>query len=397
MSGLVSAAVGCSTHTEPAHAGKEAAEQALAQLPGPEPKFAFVFGSSWLDQQTLLRSVASTLSEIPLIGASTAGEITPTGPASHACVVLLLQSSSLKWATGFAENLEKEPRQAGQRLAHMAAKQFQHTQRLAFFFLGDGLFNRYGETMRGIQEVLGTNSRVIGAMAGDDLRFSQTFQYHRGTLITGGIAGILLGGEGTVGIGLEHGFAPISKPRRVTRASANVLHELDRKPAAAVYEEYLGSEMVHRMRQEGLTRQNLAYPLGIQSEGADRLLLRNIVSFHNDGSLWCTGEILEGSWMQLMISSRSLAIEASRRAAQQALQGVNKPACALVFSSFARPKLQGQGTSAEELMAIRNVIGESIPMAGFYSYGEQGPLQVDALHNHVSMQTGSVMVTVIGS
>ncbi len=397
MVGTLTAAIGTSSRAESARAGKEAAEQALAQLPGFEPKLAFVFASSWFNQLPLLQAIAGVLEDIPLIGASTAGEILSNGPASHTCIVVLLSSFSLKWATGFAENIDQAPRKAGQQVAYMATKTFSSQQRLGFLFFGDGLVARYGDVMRGMQEVLGTNALLVGGMAGDDLRFTQTFQYHRQQVITGGIVGAIIGGDGALGIGLEHGFAPISKPRRVTRASANVLLELDRKPAASVYEEYLGSDTVGRMRQEGLTRQSLAYPLGIQAEGSSRFLLRTVASFQNDGSLKCTGEILEGSWMQLMISSRSLALDAARRAAQEAIQTVTKPACVLVFSSFARPKLQGSHTASEEVAAIRQVVGSAVPLAGFYTYGEQGPADSDAMHNHVSMQTGSVLVVAIGS
>ncbi len=101
--------------------------------------------------------------------------------------------------------------------------------------------------------------------------------------------------------------------------------------------------------------------------------------------------------MQLMISSRSLGQEAARRAAQKAIQTIPKPACVLVFSSFARMKLQGHAAMAAEVAAIRQVVGRETPIAGFYSYAEQASSDDAALQNRVAMQTGSVLVLAIGA
>ncbi len=391
------AAIGSSSAADATRAGKEAAVAAASKCVAGEPRLAIVFASSWFDQITLVKAIAEVLEGVPLVGASTAGEILESGPVSHTCLVVLLASKTMRWTTGFAERLEEAPRKAGQQVAYMASKSFPLPQRIGFLFFGDGLSVRYSEVMSGIQEVLGTSSLLVGGMAGDDLRFSHTYQYHGGQVITGGIVGVLFGGQGSLGIGIEHGFAPISKPRRVTRASANRLIELDRKPAASVYEEYLGADVLSRMRLEGVTRQSLAYPLGIQTEGSNQFLLRNVVAFKDDGSLSCSGEVMEGSWMQLMISSRSLGQEAARRAAQKALETVPKPACVLVFSSFARMKLQGPGAMAAEIAVIRQVIGRETPVAGFYSYAEQASSDDDPLHQRVAMQTGSVLVLAIGA
>jgi hypothetical protein len=234
-------------------------------------------------------------------------------------------------------------------------------------------------------------------MAGDDLRFTQTYQYFHDRVVSRAVVGVLLGGSLNIGVGIEHGFAPISKPRRITRSQANVLFELDKQPAASVYEEYFGPELVQRMRQEGLTRRGIAYPLGIQREGTDQWLLRNVVSFGEDGSLSCSGEILEGSWLQLMIGSRELALEAAYKAAQEAIRSVNRIGCVLVFDSVVRRKLLGPSHAAMEIASIREVIGPSTPLAGCYTYGEQAPFGAASTHEQTATQTGSVLVVALGA
>jgi hypothetical protein len=359
---------------------------------------AIVFGSSWFDQEELLLGVRSVLGSALVAGESTAGEIVPEGPISHSCVVVLLTSTTMACSVGVGEGVDQTPREAGQRAAYAAAQGFSGSTRTGFLLFEDGLVTNSAEVTRGIQEVLGTSFLLAGGMAADDSRFVKTSQYAHDRVFSRSIVGVLLGGSIRMGVGMEHGFAPISKPRRITRAKGNILFELDEQPAASVYEEYFGADLVQRMRQEGLTRQAIAYPLGIQSGRSDQWLLRNVVSFGTDGSLSCNGELVQGSWLQLMIGSRQLALDAAQQAARQAIRSLNHVSCALVFESVVRRTLLGPRHAAMEVASIREAIGASVPLAGCYTYGEQAPVTGSASSSdHSSIQTGSVLVVALGT
>ena len=394
---MTTATVGWSTHRDAAHCGREAAERAVARLSSQKPQLAIVFGSSWFDQPALLRGVRSILKGVPLVGESTSGEIVPTGPTSHSCVVMTIASKTLQWSIGAGEDVDTAPREAGQQAAYAALRRFPSSQRIGCLLFGDGLVTTYAEVMRGAQEVLGTGSLVVGGLAGDDLRFTQTYQYINDRVLSRAIVGAIVGGQGKMGVGIEHGFSPISKPRHITRAHGNILVELDHQPAASVYEEYFGHELVGQMRLEGFTRQRIAYPLGIQCEGTDRRLLRNVVAFQDDGSLACSGEIPEDSWLQLMIGSQALALDAARSAAQQAIQSLNRVVCVLVFDSVARRKLLGERHAAMEIAQVRHLIGPDVPLAGCYTYGEQAPVGVASLFGRTVVHTSSILVIAIGT
>lgn len=370
---------------------------AREQLQPLGPQIALVFGSAWFDQTQLVRGVRSVVGSSALIGGSTAGEIVSTGPLTHSCAVLLLSSVTLAWGVGAGEGIHADPRKAGQQAAFDAVKGLSATQRIGFLFFGDGLATSYADVVRGVQEVLGTSFLIAGGLAGDELRFSRTYQYLNHQVVSDAIVGVVFGGQGKMGIGIQHGFAPISKPRHITRAHANILMELDGQPAASVYEEYFGPDLVQRMRHEGFTRQGSAYPLGIQGETEDQWLLRNVVSFQEDGSLACSGEILEGSWLQLMIGSREFALEAARRAAQDALKPLNRAAAVIVFDSFARRKLLGQRQATEEIAVLQQVVGPSTPLIGCYTYGEQAPLGTASTVGRTIVQTGSILVIALGT
>ncbi len=392
---MVVASVGWSTRSDADACGREAAARALELLPRRKHKLALVFGSSWLDQEQLLRGVRAVLDGVPLTGQSTAGEIIPDGPISHSCVVVLLASDALACSIGVSEGVATAPRLAGQQAASHALRDFPASPRAGFLLFGDGLIPKYADVVRGIQEVFGTSSLVVGAMAGDDLRFTQTYQYAQDRAVSRAVTGVLLGQPLKIGIGIEHGFAPISKPRRITRARANVLMELDRKPAASVYEEYFGADAAERLCVTGQTRQAIAYPLGLCNETTDRWLLRNVVSFGEGGSLVCNGDVQEGTWLQLMLGSRELVLNAARKAAQQAVQALNRVTCVLVFDSVIRRTLLGAAHAALEIARIREAVGSSTPMAGCYTYGEQVSFSASPAES-CATQTGSVLVVALG-
>ncbi len=396
-SGSLTATIGWSEHADAAIAGKEAAESALKRLSSLKPRLALVFGSSWFNQAQLVQGIRSVVGQIPLAGESTAGEISPRGPVSRSCVVLLIASEPLVCRVGVGERVDRAPRAAGQQAARAVLREFPGGTRAGFLLFGDGLVTGYEEAVRGIQEILGTSTPIVGGMAGDDLRFVQTYQYANHQVVSRAVVGVLLGGPVKLGVGIEHGFAPISKPRRITRARGNILYELDEQPAASVYEEYLGPELVQRMRGRGLMRQGIAYPLGIQLEETDQWLLRSVVSFGEDGSLSCSGEVLQDAWLQLMIGNRELALEAARKAAQHAIRSLNQVGCVLVFDSAIRRTLLGSQHAALEIARIREVIGVSTPLVGCYTYGEHAPFGATAAYGRTATHTGSVLVVALGT
>ena len=398
---------GWSAHPNALTAGEAAGQMCVQRMRGHRPRCAVVLASSWFDQAKLLEGLRRALPDVALVGGSTAGEILPEGPTSHHCVVLAIGDEELAVSTGLGEAADRDPRLAGHEAALQALRGFGGKTRSGFLLFGDGLLTGYTEVIRGIHEVLGTHSLVTGALTADDLRFTQTYQYHNDHAVSRSVVGLLVGGSCTMGVGLEHGFAPISRMLHATSARGNLLRELDGAPAAQVYDEYLGPDLIKTARQEGLpasrdaaqaglARQLLAYPLGVKLESSEAFLLRNVRRIEPDGGLLCTGEIPEGSTVRLMIGYKEPALEAASRAAQQALRPLSKVQFVLVFDSVSRRKLLGVD-AAQDIHRIRKIVGLSTPLVGCYTYGEHAPLQGSVPHGPSAVQTGAVLVVAVGS
>jgi len=390
-----SVAVGLSGLTDPSTAGSQAARMATKQLEGRRPRCAIVFGSSWFDQEVLLRGVDSVLDGVPIVGGSTAGELTPDGPQSHTCVVVAIADDRLVMSIGLGERIQNNPRLAGHEAAQQAMRQLNQSTRSGLLFFGDGLATGYDEVMHGIHEVLGTSSVMAGALMGDDLRFTRTYQYGHNRAHTGSVVAVVFGG-GRIGVGLEHGFSPISKLRQITRAHGNIIYEIDGQPAASVYKEYFGAdELALGPMPTRITALSM-YPIGIRHELSGRYLLRSVLGISKDGSLSCTGQMPVGEWLQMMIGTRDLALQAASLAAQQAVQMLRTVRFVLVFDSIVRQRALVK-EPAGTLQRVRETVGPSVPIVGCYTYGELGPLGGTAPFGMSAPQIGCCLVVAVGS
>ena len=366
--------VGHSRQPDSHRAGQEAAGKAMESLGQPQADLLLVFASIRFDQESLLRGIVCIAPYAWLAGCSTAGEILSDGPSRRSVVVMAIRSDTLQAATGLGLRLSLNPRQAGQELAaQMLEAKIPNPHGMLIF--PDGLTGNAAELIRGIQDRMGLSFPIAGGSAADDFSFTKTFQYFQGKFYSDAVAGVLLAGPIAVGIGARHGWRPLGKPRQVTRAVANIVQEMDGHTAVNLYETYFG-RAADPLKAGSLADMSIVYPLGMSIPGEEEYLLRNVLKMDpTTGSLIYAGEVPEGSEVRLMMGSKQRALEAARRAAEQAVLSIapRAPTFALVFSSCSRARLFGRRAD-EEIAAIRQVLGKSVPIVGFYDYGEQAPL-----------------------
>ena len=366
--------VGQSRQPDSYRAGQEAAGKALETMGQPHADLLLVFASIRFDQESLLHGIASVAPSTWMAGCSTAGEILSEGPSRRSVAVMAIRSDTLQVATGLGSRISLNSRLAGQEVAgQLLQAKIPNPHGMLLF--PDGLTGNAAELIRGIQDRLGISFPIAGGSAADDFGFTRTYQYAQGKLHSDGVAGVLLAGPIAVGIGARHGWRPLGKPRRVTRGLANIVQELDGHTAVNLYETYFG-RAAESLKAGSLADMSIVYPLGMPIPGEEEYLLRNVLKVDpTTGSLIYAGEIPEGSEVRLMMGSKERALDAARKAAEQAVLSIapRTPTFALIFSSCSRARLFGR-RAGEEIAAIRQVLGRSVPIIGFYDYGEQAPL-----------------------
>lgn len=349
----------------------------LASLQGHSPSFLMLFASpTAYNQNELLQVLSAKSPGAVIIGCSTAGEITSvSGSLDSSIALLAIYSDQMKFVAGVGQGIKDDSRKAGQELARDIQKNAGGELPKACIILPDGLTGNGADVVRGVLDIFGQNFMVAGGSAGDDYQFKQTFQYIGDTVLTGSVVGVGLYGNFSFGVGVRHGWIAIGSSRKATRSKGNILYELDGKPAISIYEEYFGKDKVLIDNREPFAKLAVTYPLGIPAPNQDGYLIRDPLSVDENGAIICAAEIPEGSEVFLMIGSKEEAIDAAVDAAQKAmsqLQG-KQPKAAILFNCIARKKLL-MTKKQEEVDKIRKILGEGVPLMGFYTYGEQAPL-----------------------
>jgi hypothetical protein len=370
----ISAGVGLSKKQDSYQAGYEACGLAIERL-GEKPHFTVTFASSEYDSFELIHGVRDASNNAPGIGCSTAGEITGDGPSQKSVAVMAIASDQLVFTSGLGPNIKEGPRLAGQAVARDTKNKSLESPRV-FIMLPDVLSGNGAETIRGILDIFGQHFPVVGGAAADDFLFKKTYQYQDGEVVSGAVSGAGVSGRFSMGVGVKHGWVPIGHPMKVTRAEGAVVYELDNKPAIGIYEGYFGDK-AKDLKDESLARIAITYPLGIKISGLDEYLIRDPISADENGAITCAAEIPVGSEVRLMIGSKERAIEAAKDAARKLMSDFSaqrsRPKFVLMFNCIARKKLFGQ-KAHEEIDAVMDIIGRDVPLIGFYTYGEQAPM-----------------------
>jgi hypothetical protein len=368
------AQVGISDGEDSYMVGANACNDAVSKLGG-DPDLIIVFASVQYDQEKMLAGVRSVSKSALVVGSSTAGEITTAGPAKKRSVsVMAIKSSDIKFYAGVGENIAAGPRAAGKKAAD-EVKKLAGDQLKAFVMLPDVLVGNGADTVRGVLDSLGEHFPVVGGASGDDFKFVKTYQYLNDQVYSGAVVGLGLTGVFKIGIGVKHGWIPISVPMKVTKSSGSVLHELDGQPAINIYKNYFGEEEAKQLQKETLAKLAITYPLGMLVAGSEEMLIRDPISVDEHGSITCAAEIPENSDIQLMIGSREEAVKVAKVAAENAMSQLDgaEPKAVIIFNCIARNKLFGEH-AGDEISAIQEAVGATTPLIGFYTYGEQAPL-----------------------
>ena len=370
---------GHSNLPDPRAAGRCATEAALGARP--DAKLLVVFASSRLDLGDLLEGIRAVDAETPLIGCSTAGEISAAGPGDAGVVVLALGGDGIDVATSVARSVSGRLRDAAADAAscitEVPARRHQ-----VLLLLSDGLAGDQQEVVRGAYAVCGAAVPLVGGCAGDDLKMVRTEQLWNGEVLQGAIVAAALSSDGPMGIGVSHGWKRVDEPMLVTRSSGNRVYELDGEPALDVYLRRLDAPEDARRDPEAFTRFALTHPLGISRRAGEEVRFVAEADF-DDRSLGCVAHVPQGGLTWIMEGDDASVLAATDVACRDALGalGGETPVGLIAFDCIARRGVLGETSIGREVEQISEVAGGA-PVAGFYTYGEIARTQgVNGFHN----------------
>lgn len=361
---------------DPFEAGQEAASLALHRMGEDSCDLALVFSAPRFSSPELLEGIRAATGRTMVLGCTDAGNLSAEGPAHASVAVMLIRCEGLEVRPGAGDHLADDPEAAGAAMAQQAldgrlgSGTGPGSLLLAF---AEGARGNLAAMLRGAQRVVGPNFPIVGGAAGDEGGFADTTQYCLTYLLKDSVVGFLLGGPIRFGVGTRHGWVPISRPRAVTRARQEVVAEIDHLPALALYHDYLGAA-ADDLSNDNLAQVASVYPLGFTVDDEVEPLVRFPRRVTPEGHLVFGGDVEEGARVRLMMCSKEGIVESARAAAVASMEALDgaRPRAALVVSCFAREKVLGRD-APREMQAIRDVLGEDVPLVGYYSYGEIAP------------------------
>lgn len=255
------------------------------------------------------------------------------------------------------------------------------------FLLSDGLNMNGSSLVKGMNRALNHSISITGGLAADGTAFEETLVIANDIAKENRLVAIGFYGEGLcISSGCYAGWEEFGIYRRITKAKGNIVYEIDHQPALELYKKYLG-EYAHELPHSGLR-----FPFNVKKTVESDAVIRSVLAINEeDKSLIFAGDVSEGAYARLMKTDIDGLIDGAELAARQIKQSNEKSALGLVVSCVGRRVILNQ-LSDEELESLSEILGESVQLTGFYSYGELAPHSDEVLSCRLHNQTMTLTV-----
>lgn len=390
---------------DPFLVGREAAKEALTTIIAHPVSVVIVFASIHYNPEKLLSGIRSITGTAPLIGTTTAGEIYGE-TLEKSVVVTVLASPYLTVRIGTGHHVSRNWRDAVTEALTIPGL-------LPFFSSGNpGMWNEItqrgksmfamlfspGNTLHAdsksfeIVEELKQRSLgripIVGGSSADDWRMEANYIFSGREARPDSLLIALFETSLKHGIAVAHGFRASNRTAVITSAEGHEVITLDGRAAADVYAELLDTPK-DRLEGNHLTF-TTGFPLGIM-DATGHYNLSVASYFTPRGGLRMTQPLAEGTTLTVMEPVEGDMILSGREAMWKAVlrSGISSPAIAIIFSCALRSRILKERVKEEIARAAE--LFPSLPVVGFYSFGEQG-VSDDGISRHSNETVAALLL-----
>jgi methyl-accepting chemotaxis protein len=371
-----------------ARAAAEALAEALLTTLGPDaaPALVVFFASTRQPVAEVAPVLRARFPGAVVLGCSTAGEFTESseGGASLAGFAV---AGEYRVFGGFATGVQADPESAvTQALAGLPTEVEGFPHRTALLLV-DSIAGHGEEVSLLVASRLGVDDVLAGGGAGDDLAMRSSEVALGDHVGRDALAVAYVFSQQRLGVGVAHGYEPITGPMVVTRAEGNHVFEIDGRPAWQVWSEKTSAQAA----AVGLVPTNdgrylFRFPGALQRKKGYKLRAILSIDVADDSLTFATG-VPTGTVLCIAEGDPLAQLGSARRAAEIARSRLDGRAAAgaLVFDCVVRKLVLGSDFGAAVHM-ISQALGD-VPLAGFDSYGEIALEEgdVSAFHNATSV------------
>lgn len=374
---MFKAVVGQTEGTDTRKVSQTVIEQCKAQLNGICPTAGILFAADHYDHALAVKEIAAAFPGLELAGCTSSGEMSSAmGFSQDSMCLMLFASDTISIAGGIGLDLSKASGKAVRHAVVDARSRLDGEPSLCLIFpciLSGGI-----ETVLStLHETLGPGCKLFGGVAGADaFAVDKVLQFSRENVYSDAVSVLLFAGSIRVASVICNSWEPVGYRSVIDEARGNRVKRIGGRTALQFFRESFGPFAVPLFEM----------PLAIFDD-KERFYLRSAISFdENDESVDCATPIPEGQKIQLTEATPESITTDLRDSLHRLVEDVGEkwsPRVALLFSCASRRWIMGLRTS-EELALSTSILPATIPIAGFYTFGEIAPIAENKppkLHN----------------
>lgn len=361
-----------------------------------QPEFSICFVSSSLDQKQCVRAIKQSL-QGHLWGLSSAGEFNGIQETMTCGGIFLLAVEPLgdvllsNVAMGKMD--DEYPEKSAKEVVDCAFEGLKFNPELLYLglsgrkpsemlkatpfslLIAHSHIGSEEKCLKGVCEFVGRGVRIVGGSGADALyleRVTETYCYAEERAEKNALSVLALASTLKNGVGIANAFQPITgKGAFVTESSGRVVYSLNNKIAADVY-----TELTQSAGWQEASKAFNSHPFGIVEPVSGYWHVHSPAAIQKDGSIVFFSEIPQGSGVSLLEANPQSRIESVRIAVQRAIADAGYPRkiAALVFFNCILCHQQSERlqTASAEVKAVKELVGETVPLIGASTYGETG-------------------------
>jgi hypothetical protein len=318
-----------------------------------------------LDYKSLLTRIEKEYPGIQLIGCTTDGDFSrEQGFMEDALLLTLFSSDTLKFISAIGTDLKANPTAAMKHCADAALEHFQKPPDLCFA-LPDGLSLFEVDALNELSSLFKHKTAIIGGNAANSGTDRFAYQFYQNQIHSDSFPILMISGDILYSHGFQTGYEPIGPSAVITKASGNIIHDINHQPALLFLKRFFGDTMSNESF--------FHFPILVEEPGESPIsYLREIVNFNeNTGSIQCGGFVKESSTVRITETSRDNLIHAAHAAIRDSISNYpgEHPVANFIFSCTSRKKKLGLRCKEE----MEPALYENFPCptaAGFYTFGE---------------------------
>jgi len=238
--------------------------------------------------------------------------------------------------------------------------------RCTLMVMVDGYSRRIGSFVEALFSAYGLEINYLGGGAG-----SLSMRQAPCIISNGGVSqdsALLVFVQRASGVGVAHGWKPVSRLFQVTRASGNRIETLDGRPAFQMYSAVVEEHSHCTITSANFFQVAKAYPFGIARMEGERVV-RGPIMLGDDGSLTCVGEVSEGCFVDILHGDADSLVKAAALASRRARESFPESCRATlkIFVDCISRALFLEDEFGRELQAVYE---PDLPLVGACTLGE---------------------------